>query len=325
MFSDTDMSDIGLLESRLDDVLSDDGRVPISIDSDTDTGILDNTHECCCEDSDHDEHQFPLLKAYEETKEDRCSMVFWIPVTIFVILLQATAALIFDSYQKPSRPMRKSADILAEKFSKDQLSSVKTQSQWIKHAIKKDDPSIRIGVFGDHNSGKTCIIDRYLWDTFNPNYEVSLGFKKGLGLVEGLHSLRKVVEGEEEYRMSGERIYDYECDAAIVVIRADHSLEEITKNMRLWKAYIRHKTHLPNGSPIPVMLFMNKWDLVTPSEDFETELDTLSKDEGFVDWFKVSAKTGENVNGGMFAILKSIAETRGWKITSEESIKKPEL
>eukprot|EP00003_Mantamonas_plastica_P012398 TRINITY_DN222_c0_g2_i3.p1 TRINITY_DN222_c0_g2~~TRINITY_DN222_c0_g2_i3.p1 ORF type:complete len:137 (-),score=33.19 TRINITY_DN222_c0_g2_i3:51-461(-) len=65
---------------------------------------------------------------------------------------------------------------------------------------------------------------------------------------------------------------------------------------RKWKRDIDEKVLLPNDEPIPVVLLANKCDL--PKDDWvidDDSMDSYCKEEGYIGWFKTSAKANEGI------------------------------
>ncbi len=72
-------------------------------------------------------------------------------------------------------------------------------------------------------------------------------------------------------------------------------------------------TTLKNGDPIPMILVVNKFDLVenVAEEDLEEQmtqafLDEFAENNGFIAAIRVSAKTGLNINQSFSKVVKEI-------------------
>jgi len=83
---------------------------------------------------------------------------------------------------------------------------------------------------------------------------------------------------------------------------ADISNRESIEATISWKEQVDTHVALKNGEPIPLILIVNKFDLVQDVEEDKLEeqmtqafLDEFAEQNGFVAALRVSAKTGHNV------------------------------
>ena len=89
------------------------------------------------------------------------------------------------------------------------------------------------------------------------------------------------------------------------LVLADISNEDSLENTVNWKDQVDSNVCLQNGEPIPMLLVVNKFDLVQdleergqPLEEYMTQgyLDQFASDNDFIGSIRTSAKTGHNVN-----------------------------
>jgi len=174
----------------------------------------------------------------------------------------------------------------------------------------------KILVIGDVATGKTSMIQRYVYKTFDPNHNATLGVDFALKRVRVEDSLLNVqlwdIAGQERFIGLAPTYYKHAV-AAIVVF--DITKRDTLENAKKWKADVDDKVFLRNGDNIPVVLFANKWDLVDENEQNRTvsddELDDFCHENHYVGWFTTSAKTGLNVKKGMnFIITKVMKNNR---------------
>eukprot|EP00483_Globobulimina_turgida_P002254 UN02256 len=174
----------------------------------------------------------------------------------------------------------------------------------------------KILVIGDVATGKTSMIQRYVYKTFDPNHNATLGVDFALKRVRVEDSLLNVqlwdIAGQERFIGLAPTYYKHAV-AAIVVF--DITKRDTLENAKKWKADVDDKVFLRNGDNIPVVLFANKWDLVDENDQNRTvsddELDDFCHENHYVGWFTTSAKTGLNVKKGMnFIITKVMKNNR---------------
>eukprot|EP01083_Nonionella_stella_P066291 174436_1 len=169
----------------------------------------------------------------------------------------------------------------------------------------------KILVIGDVATGKTSMIQRYVYKTFDPNHNATLGVDFALKRVRVEDSLLNVqlwdIAGQERFIGLAPTYYKHAV-AAIVVF--DITKRDTLENAKKWKADVDDKVFLRNGDNIPVVLFANKWDLVDENEQnrsvSDDELDDFCHENHYVGWFTTSAKTGLNVKKGMNFIITKV-------------------
>jgi len=158
----------------------------------------------------------------------------------------------------------------------------------------------KILVIGDVCTGKTSIIQRYVYKTFPENHHATLGVDFALKRVRVEETLLNVqmwdIAGQERFIGLAPTYYKHAV-AAIVVF--DITQKETLGGARKWKVDVDEKVFLRNGDNIPVVLFANKWDLIEENENLrcisDNELDTFCEENHFVGWFTTSAKTSLNI------------------------------
>ena len=73
-----------------------------------------------------------------------------------------------------------------------------------------------------------------------------------------------------------------------------------------WKKTLDENETLPDGSNIPNILILNKYDLISSEKkDFNVIEEFVEKNK-FDAWFKTSAKTGENIKESMDTLLEIV-------------------
>eukprot|EP01083_Nonionella_stella_P093302 261443_1 len=171
---------------------------------------------------------------------------------------------------------------------------------------------VKILVIGDHNTGKTSIVRRYVYKQFDEySVEATIGMDIASKHVRVDDMTLKVqlwdIAGQDRFIGLAPTYYKHAV-AAIVVF--DITTRDTLENAKKWKADVDDKVFLRNGDNIPVVLFANKWDLVDENEEnrkvSDDELDDFCHENHYVGWFTTSAKTGLNVKKGMNFIITKV-------------------
>ena len=117
----------------------------------------------------------------------------------------------------------------------------------------------RILVIGDVATGKTSIIQRYVYKQFNEHHNPTLGVDFSLKRIKIQNQQLNVqlwdIAGQERF-IGLSSTYYKQAVAGIVVF--DITNTETLKNAKKWKQDVDDKVFLPNGDNIPVVLFANK-------------------------------------------------------------------
>ncbi|OHT09483.1 Ras family protein [Tritrichomonas foetus] len=158
--------------------------------------------------------------------------------------------------------------------------------------IEDDKITFRTVTIGDSCVGKTCIINRFIRDSFNPEQRNTVGslFDSFTAEREG-HSI--IVHlwdtaGQEQYRSLG-TVYFRSAAAAFVVF--DITNRQSFKNCGEWLTSFRGSS---GDSPV-VFLVGNKCDMSNENRQVtEDEARSFAIENG-MKYFETSALTGENV------------------------------
>ncbi len=166
---------------------------------------------------------------------------------------------------------------------------------------------IKILVIGNSYSGKTSIVNRFVSNKFDSNYKATVACDFSMKIL-------KIEETEirlqlwdlvgQDSRIGGiNKLFCRGAAGALVV--ADITNRESLEATISWKEQVDANVALKNGQPIPMILVVNKYDLVQQLEekgqeleDFMTQqyLDEFAEQNGFIAAIRTSAKTGTNVN-----------------------------
>ena len=175
----------------------------------------------------------------------------------------------------------------------------------------------KVLVVGDVSTGKTSIIKRYVHGIYSIHYKATIGVDFALKVIKWDDNTNVRLQlwdlaGQERFA-NMTRVYYKESVGAFIVFDVTHP--GTFDSVRKWKLDIDQKVTLPNtDDPIPVVLIINKIDLLDESDKNEQDkwskekMDKFCEDNGFVAWFKTSAKDGVNIDNAANALVKSILD-----------------
>lgn len=169
----------------------------------------------------------------------------------------------------------------------------------------KGDFSVKTVIIGDSGVGKTCILTRFTRDFFDETSQPTLG----------VEFLAKIVETQKHrielqlWDTAGQELFrsvtrGYYRGSAIAYLVFDITQRQTFDNLEKWQADIK-EVALPN---VITVLIGNKSDLAAEKRQVSTEeIEAFAKDHK-MEYFEVSAKTGENVNEAITSCLSIIDE-----------------
>uniref|UniRef100_A0A6V3R6Y2 Uncharacterized protein n=1 Tax=Lotharella globosa TaxID=91324 RepID=A0A6V3R6Y2_9EUKA len=152
---------------------------------------------------------------------------------------------------------------------------------------------------GDESVGKTSIITRFMYDTFDQTYKVTVG----IDFVSRFVYLKDQVvrlqlwdtAGQERFRAL---IPSYIRDSAVAIITYDVTNRKTFMNTKRWLQDVRDE----RGDDVVIMLCGNKTDATENRQVSAEEGEAEAKKQGIM-FIETSAKAGFNVK----ALFHSIA------------------
>lgn len=150
---------------------------------------------------------------------------------------------------------------------------------------------------GDESVGKTSIITRFMYDTFDDTYKVTIGIdfvSKTMYLEDRIIRLQLWdTAGQERFRSL---IPSYIRDSSVAVVVYDITNRASFLNTDQWVEDIANE----RGNDVIIMLVGNKTDAqdkrqVSTDEGAAKAKDLAAKTEGDIIFIETSAKTGSNV------------------------------
>ena len=153
---------------------------------------------------------------------------------------------------------------------------------------KINNKKIKLVLFGNSGAGKTCIVQRMRYNTFNSNTNLTIGAAFTLYTVEDNIKIEIWDTAGQERFHSLLPLYARCAEIIIVVIDIQENIDE---QILKWNKYIQDNETLfsPN---FKLILIFNKHDL---NNDFEIPKDIINQTQ-FNSITLVSAKTGYNID-----------------------------
>ena len=132
---------------------------------------------------------------------------------------------------------------------------------------------LKILVIGNSYSGKTSIVNRFVQGKFDPNYKATVACDFSMKIIKMEETEFRLQLWDlvgQDSRVGG--INKLFCRGALgALVVADISNRESIESTISWKEQVDMNTTLKNGEPIPMILVVNKFDLVenVAEEDLE--------------------------------------------------------
>ena len=155
--------------------------------------------------------------------------------------------------------------------------------------MNPENPKYKLIFLGDQSVGKSCILNRFLNDTFIEDYQATIGLdfqSKNVQIDnQDIHLLLYDTAGQEKFRSL---IPMYTRDANIILLVYDITSKESFNNLSQW---LKDLTNI-NINEVILCIVGNKIDL---NEKREVEFDEgkkFAEEHDFI-FNEISAKTGE--------------------------------
>ena len=153
-----------------------------------------------------------------------------------------------------------------------------------------DIPKYKLIFLGDQGTGKSCILNRFVENKFDENYQATIGLdfqSKNVKIDnQDIHLLLYDTAGQEKFRSL---IPMYTRDANIILLVYDITRKESFNHIPDW---VKDLTNV-NFENVIFALIGNKIDLNDKREVEKSEGEKYSSENNMI-FEEVSAKTGEN-------------------------------
>ena len=174
----------------------------------------------------------------------------------------------------------------------------------------------KIIIIGNSAVGKTSIVNRFVGDRFDSHYKATIAadFQVKLLNIQGNEIRLQIWDlvGMDTNYNGINRSFCRNASGAILVadITDCKSLDDLAR----WKQEVDDIV-ATCGTPIPMVLAMNKYDLLQEQEqegerleDFQTQeyVDAFAQEHGFVGAFRVSAKTDLNISSAFSTLVRQM-------------------
>ena len=155
---------------------------------------------------------------------------------------------------------------------------------------KPENPKYKLIFLGDQSVGKSCILNRFMYDTFTEDYQATIGLdfqnKKDCQIDnQDIHLLLYDTSGQEKFRSL---IPMYTRDANIILLVYDVTSKDSFLHLSDW---LRDLTNVEKEEVIFAVVG-NKTDLDDRREVNSNEGENYAKEHDFI-FAEVSAKTGD--------------------------------
>ena len=151
----------------------------------------------------------------------------------------------------------------------------------------------KIVLVGNAEVGKTTIINKFIYDSFDDARRATIGaafFTKAVETEKGITKLQIWdTAGQERFRSVTSFYYQ---NASCAVIVFDLTKFDSLNGAESWYDDIQEKS----STTVPVILVGNKCDLIDERQISKEQIESLAKEIGAAAYVEVSAKSGENVN-----------------------------
>lgn len=167
----------------------------------------------------------------------------------------------------------------------------------------------KILVIGEIGSGKSSIVYRLAYNSFSEKYKATIGCEFGMKsfFIDGNEIKVQLWDLAGQDRLNTiSRVYCRDASGAIVV--ADLTDRESMDKAPLWKRSVDNNVSGTDGNSIPMILCLNKIDLVHQDKPSESTLREIADQHGFLNAFCTSAKTGENIEEALEYLIRSVKD-----------------
>lgn len=165
----------------------------------------------------------------------------------------------------------------------------------------------KVLVIGDVATGKTSLVNRLVNNNYSETYKATIGCEFGFKVIE--------VDGESirvqlwdlagQDRLGGiSRLYCRDAHGALVV--SDVTKPETIAKTAKWKSQVDEYVRAPDGTSIPMVLCLNKYDLVSEDSVPADRLEQCKNEHGFIQGFFTSAKSGLNADDAFQYLVRAI-------------------
>jgi len=216
-----------------------------------------------------------------------------------------------NSLRKSTIPSSPTAQVIPKSTSTSSLSEIPPNAE---------EYQCKIVIIGPPAAGKTSLVRRFTYGTFERGYKQTIGVDFEVRTVKWSENLVMHVQlwdiaGQERFSAVVPQFYR---NAAAALVVFDVTDEATLQSALKWNEHLQKHEIQSNGNNIPVMLIANKADLLPPDKptpDFET----ICKENRFAKWTLTSAKTNQGIEDAILYLVERILTYNGVNGNDEET------
>eukprot|EP01130_Rhizamoeba_saxonica_P000485 TRINITY_DN1045_c0_g1_i1.p1 TRINITY_DN1045_c0_g1~~TRINITY_DN1045_c0_g1_i1.p1 ORF type:complete len:213 (+),score=45.58 TRINITY_DN1045_c0_g1_i1:313-951(+) len=173
---------------------------------------------------------------------------------------------------------------------------------------------LKVIVVGSLGTGKTSLIQRYVYNNYSQNYKSTVGVDFAYKQVSldntQIHLQLWDIAGQERFG-SMTPVYYKGARGAVIVFDSEVTFETVDK----WHKDIEEKLERYTDRHIPIMILYNKSDLINeqnPGLDAEVLDDFCEQyaSKGVIGWKRTSAKESINVEESFVELMEAVISQR---------------
>ena len=169
---------------------------------------------------------------------------------------------------------------------------------------------IKFLVLGDTTIGKSCLIERYISNTFKENYIATIGMdirskRLDINNIDVTLTINDTA-GQERFRSLTKMVYK---NTDGILVGFDLTKPKTLEQVEFWIKQI--ESNKTKDSPLSLVLFGNKCDKTDEIEVKEEDIEKI-KEKYNLRYFKTSAKDGTNVQNIFEYLAKIVLKSRGF-------------
>ncbi|GIQ87970.1 small GTPase superfamily, Rho type, partial [Kipferlia bialata] len=161
---------------------------------------------------------------------------------------------------------------------------------------------LKIIILGDQSVGKTCLMTKFVNDNFISQYKATIGadfLTREVTINERNVTLQIWdTAGQERFQSLGVAFYRG-ADACVLVFDVTHP--QSLSSLESWRQEFIIQADPRDPENFPFVVLANKHDLAN-SEALCHRAGQYCQDQGSIDLFKTSAKTGEGVEEAFISV-----------------------
>ena len=174
-----------------------------------------------------------------------------------------------------------------------------------KESLLKND--LKLITIGNSGSNKTSFVNMWTKNIFTEKYKATIVSEFGFRIFEYDGKFYRIqlwdLAGQDRNHMVT-KIFGKDADG--VIIMCDATNIQTREETLIWKKRIEEISCFVDGGKLPIILVENKIDLLDDKEENAYSFKQFYEENGFSGGFRVSSKTGENVNESMEYLIINI-------------------